>query len=197
MDLPVGKALTVTVESDSMPFRGLLIRLEAPAGVDTAGVIASGSNTRDASVCVAPVVGLTHNINSMKMRASGVLQFDSPVVGVQLDITVVRENSAERSTFFYSRYGVNFRSVNDAGSAPSPALVLPPAWPPALRPSQAHHKKPKGGKKKGHKSSKKKQKGRMGEKRPKHQSSNAVPVRGTRQSSVISALSLFRIRNHN
>jgi len=90
---PVGEDVTWEIEATEIDFRGILVRLEAPSGVDTTAVLAGdGEDVQFATVCTAPVVGITHTSNSDKSSSTGTIRFDEAVSAVVIDVTTVYRN---------------------------------------------------------------------------------------------------------
>ena len=124
-DFPVGQDLQISVSTPlELPYKGVLVRLEAPTGVNTAAALLPGTNTAIASACGVPIVGITHTNNSLKSTSTGTIRFDTEVLGVVLGITVVTINDIVLSVYSYSEFKVNFR-----------AAPIPPPTPPAPAPS--------------------------------------------------------------
>ena len=88
-ELPVGQDLLVGVEADDIMFLGVLVRLQAPDGVDTTGALIPGANVGPASACSSPIVGITHMNRDPKTMATGTLRFDEEIEGITLDVTIV------------------------------------------------------------------------------------------------------------
>jgi hypothetical protein len=126
VNFTAGEDHTLTV---SGTFRGILVRLQADNGVDTSAALSENSSLlQHASVCSAPVAGITHNSRATKTGAEVILHLDKPS-DVALDITIVLENNESgQSIFYYS--GFTLASVNPSGSVlpapgtPTPAPVL-------------------------------------------------------------------------
>jgi hypothetical protein len=97
--------LSVTVKDD---MHGVFIRVQAPKGTSTKGVLKAGTNTKVTDVCVAPVVGVSHYNGSDKSSASGKLRFNAAVKGVFVDITVVFENEEDEAEHAYGRFKIDF-----------------------------------------------------------------------------------------
>lgn len=90
---PIGEDVTWEVEALELDFRGILVRLEAPSGVDTTAVLSGdGADLQPATICIGPVVGITHNSNSDKTSATGTFRFDEAVSDVVIDLTTVYRN---------------------------------------------------------------------------------------------------------
>lgn len=126
VDLPVGQDLPIAVLAEDIPYLGVLVRLQAPSGVDTTGALVPGANTQIAAVCAAPVQGITHTNNSQKTMAMGMIRFDEQVLGATLDVTVVFINGDAGSAFVYTGFQVNFRAADVPTSAPAAAPVAAP-----------------------------------------------------------------------
>ena len=88
-EIPIGQDLLVGVEADDISFLGVLVRLQAPDGVDTTSALIPEANVGPASVCVPPVVGITHTNDDEKTMATGTLRFDEEIDGITLDVTIV------------------------------------------------------------------------------------------------------------
>jgi len=91
-EIPVGEDLLIAVEALDIGYLGVLMRLQVD-GIDTEGALLPGANTQDASVCTAPVVGITHTDNEEKTLSTGTLRVDESFSGGVLDVTVVFINS--------------------------------------------------------------------------------------------------------
>jgi hypothetical protein len=137
-DLPI-QVVALPVSGDPVPFKGVLIRVEPPDGVDAFNAIMAAENTQQAGVCEAPVGGITHLNRDDKTLASGTIRFDEEVVGVALDVTVVFLNEATASAYAYTRFAANFRAVTPVPApvlapvpAPVPVPVAGPTNPPTL-----------------------------------------------------------------
>jgi hypothetical protein len=133
-DLPI-QVVAQAVSGDPVAFKGVLIRVEAPDGVpDAFNAIIAAENTQQASVCEAPVGGITHFNRDEKTVASGTIRFDEEVLGVTLDISVVFLNEATASAYAYTRFTTNFRATTPI-SAPVTAPVLAPVTAPVAGPT--------------------------------------------------------------
>jgi hypothetical protein len=136
--VPIGQDLMVTVDSGDIGYLGVLVRLSAPAGIDTTGALVPGTNTQVAAVCAAPVVGITHTNANEKMLSTGMVRFDEAVDGVVLDVTVVFINGASGSVYGYTGFPLNFRAaatptnapiVGGGGAPTAPAATTPTGSP--------------------------------------------------------------------
>jgi hypothetical protein len=104
------------------PYRGLLVRLSAPSGVDTTTALLEVSDDlQDADyVCSAPVAGITHTNANLKNDQS--MSLSIPIEGeVTLDVTVVFANNGTNSIYYYSAYTLN--AVMEAGTTLSPTMA--------------------------------------------------------------------------
>jgi hypothetical protein len=101
-------AVNVLTLAGTSPYRGLLIRLAAPSGVDTTTALLEVSDDlKDAAgVCTAPVVGITHTNSDLKFSQSVSLMIAAEGE-VTLDVTVVVANNATDSIYYYSGYTLN------------------------------------------------------------------------------------------
>lgn len=127
-DLPTGQNLVVSVDAMSIAYKGVLVRLQAPSGVNTTGALIPKQNTMYEATCLAPVIGISHTSPSEKKKASGTVRFDQEVLGATFDVTVVFINNAKGSAYVYTGFKVNFRAatVPTPVTAPSVAPVSPP-----------------------------------------------------------------------
>jgi hypothetical protein len=105
-------------------FKGVLIRLETEI-LNTTVDLTPGTNAQVASVCEAPVVGITHLDNTIKSEFSGTL-FAEELGGALLDITVVLQNNATGSIFAYGGFNILF--VDTAPPAPTLAPTTVPTF---------------------------------------------------------------------
>lgn len=116
--LPINQDLVIAVQADKIPFKGVLVRLQAPAGVDTTGALVPQENTKIEATCVAPVVGITHTGSELKMNATGIVRFDRQVLNATFDITVVFINNDMGSAYTYTGFNVDFRNLSVTTIAP-------------------------------------------------------------------------------
>ena len=124
---PVGEDLpiSVAVNSSDLPYKGVLVRLEAPAGVSTSAALMPGMNTDVAEICFDPIIGITHTDNSTKTVSAGTIRFDEEVSNVTLDITVVFINDVNFSAFAYDRFTVTFTAAASPITAPPTPMATP------------------------------------------------------------------------
>jgi hypothetical protein len=122
-DFPIGQDLPLSIDASSVEYKGVLVRLEAPTGVNTATTLLPGTNTKMAPVCMDPIIGITHTNNNTKSTSTGTIRFDEEVLNVVLDITVVFQNDAEFSIYAYSRVTANFRDLSTPVMTPVEATV--------------------------------------------------------------------------
>ena len=127
--LKTGVDYYIRVAAALKRYKGFLVRLSAPDTVDTTTALLPVNLSQVATACNEPVVGICHFNNELKNFASGNLRVDQASV-VYLDVTVVRENNANVSSYFYSRYTVRF---DESGSdSPSDTPSNMPSQPPAI-----------------------------------------------------------------
>jgi hypothetical protein len=93
--------------SGTSPYRGMLVRLSAPSGVDTtSSLLEVSADLQDAGSCSAPVVGITHTNSNLKNAQS--MSLFLPSEGeVTIDVTVVFANNSTDSIYYYSGYTLN------------------------------------------------------------------------------------------
>jgi hypothetical protein len=89
------------------PYRGMLVRLSSPSGVDTtSSLLETSDDLQDAGACSAPVVGITHTNSNLKNAQS--MQLSMPSEGeITIDVTVVIANNSTDSIYYYSGYTLN------------------------------------------------------------------------------------------
>jgi len=126
-----GEPYEIKVEAPEQIMRGILIRLEAPADVDTTAALIPGARTQIAEVCEAPIVGLCHFRNNPKLTFLGTMELDaipgqSETYSFSLDVTVVFRNWASLSWYAYTGYQLQ--------AEPNPE-TLPPTNAPSDMPS--------------------------------------------------------------
>ena len=104
--VPYGRTLTVRVNSRDM--EGILIRVQAPSGVSTRGVLTPGRGLQVARACRSPVVGVTHTYDTSRNSHVSQVRFPNPTRGVIFDITIVYENEFNYAEHAYGRIIVDF-----------------------------------------------------------------------------------------
>lgn len=125
-DFPVGQDFQISVTATGPQYKGVLVRLEAPMGVNTVAALMPGTNTAISTRCVSPIIGITHTGNGLKSTSTGTIRFDTEVLDVMLDITVVLVNDSSASIYGYSAFKVNFRGAPiPPPTPPAPAPVAP------------------------------------------------------------------------
>jgi hypothetical protein len=148
-DVPIGQDLLISVDALDLAYLGILVRLEAPVGVNTAGALLPGPNTQGTDVCAAPIVGITHTDSTEKEMITGTIRFDEEVLNVALDVSIVFVNSGAVSGYVYGRLNVNFRNTPVASPVASPVVspvvpislpvapspIIPPIDPPITAPA--------------------------------------------------------------
>jgi len=104
--VPYGRSLTIRVNSREM--EGILIRVQAPSGVSTRGVLTPGRGLQMARACRSPVVGVTHMDDFYRSSFVSQVRFPNPTRGVIFDISIVYENDENRAEHAYGRIRVDF-----------------------------------------------------------------------------------------
>ncbi len=127
----------ITVTAEGTQFKGILIRI----GGATADQVTSEDLTAPASACGDDDVGsATHSNASLKTVGTASVSLDG-MTRMDVDISVVLENSATASTFYYSKFQV--RAVGDAEANPDDGIPAgstmtdSPATTPAETPVEA------------------------------------------------------------
>lgn len=126
----------ITVSSPS-GMQGILIRVQPPAGVKTSAILTPGYNMHLAPVCIAPVVGITHNSSDITKIYKGTINFPLAMTGVLMDITIVFSATLLYSEYAYGNFTINFNSF-----APVPMPVSKPISKPVPKPVAAPVAKP-------------------------------------------------------
>lgn len=137
--LAIAAGVPHAVELSGRKFRGMLLRLQVPEGIDPDTMLSSSMELfRLSPVCAdANVVGLSHISSDEKSSARGEIFLDESGVTIQVDVTVVLSNKAFLSEFYYS----NFTLQTTAAPSAMPALststlkTLPPTLEPTLMPT--------------------------------------------------------------
>lgn len=130
----VDNEITVSSSADD-PFRGFLIRVGWPEQVDIEPLwtFTPETNAQTAVVCFIRAVGVCHTNNEDKNLASMILRLDEEIEGITLDVTVVKANNGEDSTYFYSGYEINSLQLeltsDPVTEAPTPGETVPPPSP--------------------------------------------------------------------
>jgi hypothetical protein len=115
--IPSGGTITVKYDSPTTlvvegekDYKGILYRLEADSDTtDTASLLLTSPgtvNTKISDECDPTITGVTHSNADLKNKVSAVLDIDKEEL-FYLDITVVVENTATSSEYYYTRYPVN------------------------------------------------------------------------------------------
>jgi len=135
IELMTNTSYQISVNATADRLRGVLMRVKAPAGVDTQNVIVPSVGTQNADVCVAPVVGITHFWKNPKRWVSGFLYMPT-ATDVSLDVTVVKVNDENRSSFYYDGFQVVFKDSNTGPTtAPKPTPPGIPTATPVVSPT--------------------------------------------------------------
>jgi hypothetical protein len=114
--IPSGGTITVKYDSSTTlvvegekDYKGILYRLEAASGTDTTSLLYTSPgtvNTKISGECDPTITGVTHSNADLKNKVPAVLDIDKEEL-FYLDITVVVENTATSSEYYYTRYPVN------------------------------------------------------------------------------------------
>jgi hypothetical protein len=129
----VPRVLTLS-SSSSSPYRGFLIRLASPEGIDTTAALLprdTDTDTQVAAACIdiEEVGGLTHTNSAFKSVSMGILEMDGAAEGLILDVTVVIKNAGFYSDFYYAQYVLNAVAPTNAPNIfpPTDAFFVPAA----------------------------------------------------------------------
>ena len=134
VDVPIQQDIMISVNALDITYLGVLVRLEAPNGIDTVGSLVPGANTQMANACAAPIIGITHTDSSEKSMVTGTLRFDTETPDVVLDISIVFFNRGDGSAYVYDQFNVNFRQAAVPTDTPT---VDPPVEAPVEPPVEA------------------------------------------------------------
>lgn len=110
--IPEGGTATfnATISTDivvtGVDINGALLRISAPSGYQTRGVMQPGTNTKIAIRCIAPVIGITHTNADLKSSLSGTLLFPNKG-SIILDITLVWVSNDQTSIHSYGQFFIN------------------------------------------------------------------------------------------
>lgn len=132
--------LTVTSDNTRGSMKGILMRLQGQDAnnviIDLTGAIQPVDNAilKEASVCQAPIVGVTHTDSAVKTTVSAMLHFDNPGT-IILDVTIVGLNDATASVFGYSNYAFQVTgkpAIKTLKPTLPPGVTAPPTASPTL-----------------------------------------------------------------
>jgi hypothetical protein len=115
LSISAGEEHVITITATgATPFRGYLMALSTSAGTDLSAALAPEDDAagQAASVCAAPLFGITHTSNADKTEVSSVFSLDEETELI-LDVTVVIVNSGGVSEYGYGGY----RLSNGAAAA--------------------------------------------------------------------------------
>jgi phosphate transport system substrate-binding protein len=102
-------------------FKGFIFRLGG-AGTGALTIPDGASNAQISSLCIAQdASGVTHTDPSVKSEAETILHVEDSTDGLTLDVTIVVQNVASQSEFYYSGYTMNARPNAPTAPTPSPA----------------------------------------------------------------------------
>jgi hypothetical protein len=138
-----GYALKV-VGDDS--YKGILIRLEAGAGVDTtAALIVEEEDSNllyEASICSDPSQGITHSSSVLKNNVGGTVRLDE-LTDVGIGVTIVIANNSTAAISYFSQFQLQVTEAPTASptvsptKAPTPNPTVPPTKAPTTAPTLA------------------------------------------------------------
>jgi len=145
VSFPYGEDLSFVVQANGAEpflrtfFKGIQMRFEAPAGVDTTAVYSNYADNLGLSRdCIAPIVGLTHkNENGAEERTdvAGTIRLDEPAQNVMIDISIVYQMLEAAHT----GYIINFVAPPTEPPTPTPTKnpVDTPTEPPTPAPTKS------------------------------------------------------------
>jgi hypothetical protein len=115
--ITVAEGGTATVKSNTATvfkvsgksMKGIAVRLGAPSGVSTTGVLVPGNGLKILSKCKSPSVGITHKKSTTVSSYTSTIKFPSVTTGVVLDITIVFTNGDKSASHAYGKVTVNFK----------------------------------------------------------------------------------------
>jgi hypothetical protein len=99
-------AIAIKVSGKAM--KGVNIRVGAPSGVSTNGVLTPGSGLKLNSFCKSQSVGVTQKKATSVSSYSSTIKFPSATNGVVLDVTIVFKNTERQATHAYGKVTVDF-----------------------------------------------------------------------------------------
>jgi hypothetical protein len=140
-DIKLNTSATNTIYVSGVnTYKGVLYRLEAHDESDVTGMlelVEGDSNTKFAdNVCVAPVAGVTHANSDEKNEVPVTLITGEDPALYHLDVTIVLQNSADRSEYYYSRYTITVGDVPPTDPpTPAPTEEVPAPSPTAPSPT--------------------------------------------------------------
>jgi hypothetical protein len=141
----VGEDYSLKVVGDDS-YRGILIRLEAPAGVDTtASLIVEEEDSNllyEPSICTEPSQGITHSTNVLKNNIGGTVRVDE-LTNVGIGVTIVVANNRTTAIHYFSQFQLEVTEAPTAAPTrtptffPTEAPTLAPTNAPTFRPTRS------------------------------------------------------------
>jgi hypothetical protein len=119
-EFPTGSNLPVVVTASKLPIRGILLRIARVDEVSAKGALTAGPLLETASVCQAPVTGVTNKDYTAKPNVTATVRFNETTFAL-LEVTVVLVDSPEAFAFVYDSFALGFV----APPKPAPVVVKP------------------------------------------------------------------------
>jgi hypothetical protein len=135
LPLTITAGVPHAVELSGRKFRGMLLRLQVPEGIDPDDMLSSDTELfRLSPVCSDDnVVGLSHVGSDEKSSATGEIFLEESGVTIQVDVTVVLSNKAFLSEYYYSNFTLQTTAAPSA--MPASSIGIPETFPPTLEPT--------------------------------------------------------------
>jgi hypothetical protein len=132
-------------------YKGILIRLEAGAGVNTtAALIVEEEDSAllyETSVCSEPSQGITHSSSVLKNNIGGTVRVDE-ITNVGIGVTIVVANNSTTAISYFSQFQLEVTEAPTAAPArpptfsPTEAPTFAPTNIPTFRPTRAPTEEP-------------------------------------------------------
>lgn len=107
-------------------YKGVIFRIGG-AGTSALTIPDGASDIQISSLCIAnSASGVTHTDPSEKTSTEAILRVDGPTTGITLDVTVVIQNVAAKSEYYYS--GFSMSATSNAPTPPTPAPAAAPTF---------------------------------------------------------------------
>jgi hypothetical protein len=124
-------------------YKGILIRLEAGAGVDTTAALVveeEDSNLLyEASICPEPSQGITHSSSVLKNNIGGTVRVDE-LTDVSIGVTIVIANNSTTAIHYFSQFQLEVTEAPTSAPTRSPTRF--PTEIPTLSPTNAPTRAP-------------------------------------------------------
>jgi hypothetical protein len=134
----IGEDYTLKVVGEES-YKGILIQLNAGAGVDTTAALVVEEEDRDllneANICTAPSQGITHSSNVLKNNIGGTVRLDE-LTDVSIGVTIVVANNSTAAISYFTQFQL------EATEAPTSAPTRSPTKVPTNAPTRAPTKEP-------------------------------------------------------